>query len=142
MTAYVAGFLFDQKLSRVALIRKRKPEWQAGKLNGVGGKIEPGETALDAMRREFTEEAGVSSEIDFWHHFATVSGDWGSVAFFRASGPVDSVQSMELEQVEVHDVADIPWAECLPNLSWLIPLARYTHDWYAPVVAHEQEVTA
>jgi 8-oxo-dGTP pyrophosphatase MutT (NUDIX family) len=27
----------------VLLIEKQKPAWQRGKLNGVGGKIEPGE---------------------------------------------------------------------------------------------------
>jgi hypothetical protein len=48
---------------------------------------------------------------------------------------------MEAEPIEVHDVAALPWAECLPNLSWLIPLARYTHDLYLPVVAHEEEAT-
>lgn len=140
MTHYVAGFLFDDALSRVALIRKLKPEWQAGRLNGIGGKIEPGETPADAMRREFCEEAGPAGLwVHYWHHFATVQGAWGSVAFFRSTGPVEDVRSMELEQVEVHNVADLPWAECLPNLSWLIPLARYTHDWYAPVVAEEVE---
>lgn len=138
-TSYVAGFLFDPNLTRVALVRKGKPEWQAGRLNGIGGKIEPGETALEAMRREFLEEAGLGGEVEFWHHFATVRGDsWGSVSFFRATGPVDSVRTMEAEPIEVHRIADLPWAECLPNLSWLIPLATYQHDLYLPVIAHEE----
>src|SRR5690349_13991679 len=40
--AYALGFLFDGT-GRVVLIRKRRPAWQAGLLNGVGGKVEPGE---------------------------------------------------------------------------------------------------
>lgn len=136
MTAYVAGFLFDQNLTRVALVRKGKPQWQAGRLNGIGGKIEPGETSIEAMRREFAEEAGLDAEIEFWHHFATVKGEWGHVDFFRATGPVDQVRTMESEPIEVHDVSSIP-GEALPNLSWLIPLARYTHDVYEPLVADE-----
>ena len=55
---YVAGFLFSPDRSRVLLIRKNRPAWQAGKLNGLGGKIEPGETPPQAMRREFREEQG------------------------------------------------------------------------------------
>ncbi len=43
MKTMVAGFLFDESRERVVLIKKQKPEWQSGRLNGVGGKIEPGE---------------------------------------------------------------------------------------------------
>ena len=49
---YVAGFMFDSSYENVLLIRKTKPKWQEGLLNGVGGKIEPGEKELDAMKRE------------------------------------------------------------------------------------------
>jgi 8-oxo-dGTP diphosphatase len=37
---YVLGFMFSSDHSEVALIRKRKPEWQRGKLNGIGGKCD------------------------------------------------------------------------------------------------------
>jgi hypothetical protein len=52
---YVVGFLFDGLCQNVTLIKKTHPEWQKGKLNGVGGKIEPNETSTDAMRREFRD---------------------------------------------------------------------------------------
>lgn len=55
---YVAGFLFSENLLSVALIRKEKPAWQKGCLNAIGGKIEENETPFEAMKREFTEEAG------------------------------------------------------------------------------------
>jgi hypothetical protein len=35
---YVLGFMFDEELRNVALIRKIKPKWQEGKWNGIGGK--------------------------------------------------------------------------------------------------------
>jgi 8-oxo-dGTP diphosphatase len=136
MTAYVAGFLIDRHARTVAVVRKRKPQWQAGRLNGIGGKVEPGETASEAMRREFNEEAGV--DIGSWSHYATVEGDWGSVEFFRAWGDVWLVRTMEEEPIEVHRLDDFPYGEALPNLSWLIPLALYTYDAYAPVVAREE----
>jgi len=64
--SYVCGFLFtdpdaaQSHLLQVLLIRKLRPAWQKGYLNGIGGKIEPGETPLEAMNREFEEEAGIS----------------------------------------------------------------------------------
>ena len=61
---YVLGFLFNKDLSQVALIRKTKPEWQKGQLNGIGGKIEPGEDPLGAMIREFREETNYDY-VDF-----------------------------------------------------------------------------
>lgn len=41
---------------KVLLIEKKRPKWQEGKLNLVGGKIERGETPIDAAIREFDEE--------------------------------------------------------------------------------------
>ena len=37
---YVAGFMFSEDRRLVALIRKSKPEWQKGKLNGIGEKAQ------------------------------------------------------------------------------------------------------
>lgn len=48
---YVVGFMFSSDKTLVTLIRKNRPKWMNGKLNGVGGKIEIGETPLQAMVR-------------------------------------------------------------------------------------------
>ena len=61
MQEYVVGFLFDEDARRyhktghgnVVLIEKNRPAWQAGRLNGVGGHIEIGETPDEAISREF-----------------------------------------------------------------------------------------
>ena len=37
---YVVGFAFNKEKTKVLLIKKTKPDWQAGQLNGIGGKIE------------------------------------------------------------------------------------------------------
>lgn len=55
---YVLGIMFSEDEERVLAIWKNRPDWQAGKLNGIGGKIEDGETPIEAMRREFREETG------------------------------------------------------------------------------------
>lgn len=48
--SYVVGFMLDQAREHVVLIEKNRPAWQAGKLNGVGGKVEPGEFPVNAMQ--------------------------------------------------------------------------------------------
>ena len=53
-----ANLCFVVKDGRVLLIRKKRG-LGAGKINGPGGKIEPGETALEAAIRETQEEIGV-----------------------------------------------------------------------------------
>lgn len=121
---YVCGFMFSPDLMHVALIQKLKPTWQAGFLNGIGGKIEAGEVPLDAMVREFEEETGVSTTPDTWrmfclHHFGT-----SSVYFYNAvyCGVYD-VKTMEEERVLVYDVSVLQNHPCMTNLSWLIPMA-------------------
>ena len=134
---YVAGFVFDKSHERVILIRKNRPTWQAGRLNGVGGHIEPGESSLEAMRREFEEESGC--DLDQWSAFATIKGPWGSVEFFRifTDDAFNLVYSRTDEHIEKYRIAELPWDQCIPNLSWLIPLGLYVHDQYTPIVAEE-----
>lgn len=54
-----ANLCFIVKAGRVLLIRKKRG-LGAGKVNAPGGKLEPGETALDAAIRETQEEIGVT----------------------------------------------------------------------------------
>ena len=55
----LANLCFIVKDGRVLLIRKKRG-LGAGKINGPGGKLEPGETALAAAIREVQEEIGVT----------------------------------------------------------------------------------
>ena len=54
-----ANLCFIVKDGRILLIRKKRG-LGAGKINGPGGKIEPGETALASAIREAQEEIGVT----------------------------------------------------------------------------------
>jgi 8-oxo-dGTP diphosphatase len=118
---YVCGFLFDEFGGKVALIEKKRPEWQAGKRNGIGGRIEKGETPIQAMVREFGEEAGMV--VNHWCKFCEVydPDDKDLVHFFVAFGPVDKVRTMTDEEVVVVGVRDL--GHTVPNLRWLIPMA-------------------
>lgn len=122
---FVDGFMFDPLLARVVLIRKIRPDWQEGLLNAVGGKVEPDETAPDAMAREFMEETGVTGLQ--WRQFLDLKlkRDDGMLYCFYATGNVDKA-STELDEVvgvyNVHEVMDR--CDTLPNLRWLIQMAR------------------
>lgn len=125
---YVVGFLFDEQFLSVTLIRKLRPDWQRGKLNGIGGKMERGETPVQAMVREFKEETSVEIPAEDWWQFAELcddSGDW-NVFFFMAQRPdlyKIGLRNMTDEQIEVVGVFNVRHCRTIPNLQWLIPMA-------------------
>lgn len=119
---YVVGFAFNEDATKVVLIRKNKPTWQAGKLNGVGGKVEPDEIPEDAMQREFLEETGVLTYLDDWQNFLTIRGDGFVLHCFRAFLDISGVRTVEREVVEVVDTYPLP-RDTIPNLQWIVPLA-------------------
>ena len=123
---WVAGFCFHKGEHGlvVALIRKARPEWQRGKLNGVGGKIEKGETPWQAMVREWLEETKAISPD--WMRFAMLDWSGGRVHFFGATSPVRLALNEEGDEpVHWRNVEAMLKEESpvIPNLRWLIPLA-------------------
>lgn len=118
--AYVVGFLFSPTGEYVALIEKQRPFWQRGKLNGIGGKIEPGESAEQAMRREFREETG--ADVGAWRLFCTLRWRGDVIHFFAARGDVE-IQTLTDERVSWFRVEYVTVLPTIPNLRWLIPMA-------------------
>jgi 8-oxo-dGTP diphosphatase len=121
---YVCGFCFDNDFRQVALIWKNKPAWQKGKLNGIGGKIEPNETPLQAMRREFKEETGVF--VAQWKPLIQLSGNDWIVCFFcsvAAEKDFEYIKSTEDEEVSKIPVDSFDDFAHIENLRWLIPFA-------------------
>jgi len=137
MKAYACGFAFDGSENlvfptlSVALIRKVRPDWQKGFLNGIGGHIEDGETSQKAMAREFEEETGLA--VPFWEFFVTLEGgDW-FCDFYRAFDvDLSMVKTMTDEHVVVMPVRPLP-PDVVPNLHWLVPLALDTQPTYGHV---------
>lgn len=129
-TAYVVGFAMDD-LGQVVLIRKKRPEWQAGLLNGVGGHIETvcrrhdhinsshnsgcaenfPETPVAAMVREFREETGVGLSANRWgDHIARIEHEDASIFVFRAKitdTEISMIRNVTDEDVEVHLLANV-----------------------------------
>ena len=147
---YVAGFAFNSYLNGVLLVGKTKPAWQAGKYNGIGGKVEPHEhDAIDAMVREFQEETGIATQRHQWRHFASLtiradakvgSQEPAHVDFFCAvldsefydySSPTEE-QIVNMEVAQVVESA----TNFVPNLCWLVPMAKRHLQGHVPRFCH------
>lgn len=136
---YVVGYLFSPDGQAVALIEKNHPAWQYGKFNGIGGKIEPGESKHEAMCREFEEEAGVYIEPDAWLHFRTEQFDATSsnksdqdsgtrvhhFTTIATEAAWAEVQSMEKEVVTKMKFPfnEVTIPRLIYNLPYLVPMA-------------------
>lgn len=106
---YVVGFVFfnHESIQHVLLIRKDRPEWQAGDYNGIGGKMEFGESSLAAIQREVFEEADISPEG--WRSFAFLEGeDFEIEAFCVFLDAKPNWTSKTSEQVEAFPVNRLP----------------------------------
>lgn len=124
-TEYCCGFLFSAGKMNVALVQKLRPDWQEGRINGIGGHVEPGETPHEAMVREFREETGLL--VPEWRKLCVLSPakkpEW-RVHFFTQElkvGEPSMLKSITDEQVSWMPKAPTP--KHLPNLRWLVPMA-------------------
>lgn len=144
--SYCLGFVFYGQ--SVLLIRKTSPEWQKGKLNGIGGKLEVGEEPAWAMVRECREEINLETCYDEWQYKLKLIGrsrDTGglfSVHVFslQLTGPQDAsrlgyirtteVPGKEIEPIYWLNSRNLPgWQiknslEVIPNLHWIIPMIQ------------------
>jgi 8-oxo-dGTP diphosphatase len=136
MTEYVLGFAFCKDYSgfnRVLLIRKNKPEWQAGKLNGVGGKVEEtiDPTTYYAMTREFQEETGFFSKPAAWKRFAIMEFPEARVHCFTTvfiweefkKASSTTAELLEDYQFDEKFLEKMLHRNALPNIAWLVPMA-------------------
>lgn len=133
---YVCGFLFDLDVDFVALIRKnRGPREMAGKLNGIGGKVEPGESIHDAMAREFEEETGLWVPPAEWMNYHTERYNVdtnNTVHFFAAASPfcprvrttTDETVGVYAAHSRQHPHFAFGGNQPMYNLEYLIPMAR------------------
>ena len=125
---YVLGFCFSSTGKHVALILKNRPAWQAGKLNGIGGKVEKNEFPIDAMIREFREEAGAITIHDDWRYFAKLHGPHFSVFCYACfdDSVFKSVATITEEEVLCVSTSKLKSAVRgvhfgpVPNVPWLV----------------------
>jgi 8-oxo-dGTP diphosphatase len=120
---YVLALLFTADRGRVVLIHKTRPAWQAGRVNVLGGKVAPGESAAAAARREVREEAGVDVPEDAWREFLVWHDPVYRMHALRAfHDAAERAHTAEDQEVFRAATGDLPSA-LIDNLRWLIPLA-------------------
>lgn len=125
MISYVLGFAFSRDRQNVILIEKQKPEWQAGLLNGVGGKIEQfDETPTDAMVRQFEEETGVNIPSFGWDHYSTMLQRSCKIYCFRSfTDYVAGCETKTAEEIIAIAVKKISEWPVVPSIRTLLPMA-------------------
>ena len=128
MKYYSCGLIFNEDNTQVLLIRKNRPQWQAGMFNGIGGKVEENESALECMIRESHEETTIKDEN--WKSIAFLQGRDFIVDFFAIYGQdFDKIKPLTDELLYPINVKDIYnrqfyfYNEIMRNLRVVISLA-------------------
>lgn len=109
------------------LIRKSHPDWQKGRLNGIGGRAEDGEAPEQCARREWSEETETAAPDEI-REFVTLEDDEVIVHFFTGEFRQDPELSRTHndigEEFDVYLEGDRVPFDCIDNLQWLIPMSR------------------
>jgi len=138
------GLMLSPDMGSVALVRKNRPEFQAGLLNGPGGKLEPGEQPIDAMIREFREETGAETTVDAWQRLLEFHAPGWLVHFFCCTGDLSSLRQVTDEAVVVVPIVGLGAARVVHNLLWIVPFAvdaLQARDYELPLVVRELQGT-
>lgn len=124
MKHYVLGFVFNKSKTQVLLIEKKKPEWQAGHWNGIGGKIEENELPLQTMIREAIEETSLHF---VFKHCITFVCPGGTVFVFRGISETNGIPFVQKEDelLQIWELDKLP-KNMMANLKWLIPICLST----------------
>lgn len=120
MVNYVVGFAFDKNRENVLLMRKNRPDWQKGYLNGLGGHVENNEYPLYAMNREAYEEAGIDVS---WKYRAFIykPSVFNLYVFYAYSDEIFNFQQKEDEILNIYNTLEIFKEKMIHNLYFMIP---------------------
>ena len=131
MQKYVLGFLYTSDFKGVWLILKTKPDWQKGLLNGIGGKIEDGETPMESMRREFREETGL--DIIDWREFCIITDNKNFEMYCFCAFSELTPTTITEEEVVYSDIFPLP-KNIIVNLNWLVPMGLHSRGFHVKVI--------
>lgn len=142
---YVCGFVYSIDGSRVVLLERSKDDWQQGFYNGIGGKINKGEEPVNAMVREFEEEAGISTGAERWTRTIVLSGPEFEVHFFAnrsafLAARFEKAYKCNEGIIRTFSTAAVPHIKVIPNLRWIVPMQLDNLAWPINVIdLYEEE---
>ncbi|MEN9705112.1 MAG: hypothetical protein RLZZ393_991 [Pseudomonadota bacterium] len=121
----VAATLVDRE-GRVLIAQRPPGKWQAGRWEFPGGKVEPGETEADAVRRELAEELGVQVHAAEWlaefrHDYPDRSVSIGLWLVLRHDGVPRGLDGQALRWV---DAPRLPACDLLEADLPMLPVLR------------------
>lgn len=119
---YCLTFAFDH-FDNVALILKKRPEWQAGHWNGIGGKVEPTDfDHIAASQREFEEETGMKIHRESFKPVGEMTSPrWIVYVNAVRQAGIRNCVTMTDEEVAIFEIDNLPM-NMISNLDFLIPM--------------------
>ncbi len=127
MTYYVLVYVEKSWVNEEFLvINKNKPDWQKGKKNLPGGKIEDGETALEAAERELKEESNLRVHSSSGRLLGKITNNDNFVVYCVSYSTWDSnIVSLTDEKVEWLSFDNLDFdSSIIENLKIVVPLMR------------------
>lgn len=124
----VCGFMMNLDKLWVLMIKKNRPDWMIGKLNGIGGSVEDSDDSYpEAMAREFQEETGIFTAPSDWFEFLELHTDHHTIVHFfvsyQALSFMHMARSLTDEKPEVCEISALEFLETLPGICWQIRMA-------------------
>lgn len=104
-TVYCLGYPMSKNGQDVLLMLKNRPHFLAGQWNGIGGKVEGDESALDAMMRECEEETGL--KIENWSLLRSVEYPTATVHVYTAFADIHKAKTVTDEEVSTVSLCDM-----------------------------------
>lgn len=122
---YCIGFMFSDDRQSVLLIEKKRPDWQKGFYNGIGGARETFDTDMQhCMVREFAEETGIFTVPSAWTQTLLCKSktkDW-ALHIFSAIGPIHQAKTITDERPVIVGLDSINVWPLVPSVAWMVPI--------------------
>lgn len=116
----------------VPVVLKEKPDFLKGLLNLPGGKVEEGETPVEAAKRELKEELGLEGEESDFVYCGTIRGNDCNIyciKYFTQYITLINPRKEEVETFLLENYEDLfTKSNLAPNLRLILPLMKNNYS--------------